>query len=361
MLTPLVCLAAALSLTSPIARAAEPDSPVRLASAAPDYAPTSFAPDATALPRLNSASAVELPDAPGFVGESSSSLADSEPPLRRTFREVAVLAEPTAFSYSPSPSSTRVIGLTDASGTPMTSRERDLACQSGHLHGKPCRASWGPILWEFLESTAIQNVGNIALDTETRNDLLTRPYWSTYAKCVHQFRYKQWRDDDNFMVDYVGHGIQGGIIASSFEQHSPTGRGLVYVNNGNYWRSRLKAMAWVTVYEVQWKIGPASEASIGNSGLNTYFTPRVKGRSTNETGFQDFVDTPIVGFWWNVGEDAVDRFIMPKIWRHTHNKWALSAYSVLTPCKATANILRFKPFYYRDFDLPPVGSAAVRN
>jgi hypothetical protein len=123
----------------------------------------------------------------------------------------------------------------------------------------------------------------------------------------------------------------------------------VYVNNGNYWRSRLKGMAWSAVYEVQWKIGPASEASIGNSGLNTYFTPRVKGRSTNETGFQDFVDTPVIGFAWNVGEDALDRFLMPKIWSRTHNKWVLAAASVMTPAKAAANMLRYKPPYYRDF------------
>jgi hypothetical protein len=237
---------------------------------------------------------------------------------------------------------------------PLSTRQLDLACQSGQLHGKPCRAQWGPILWEFLESTAMENGGNIALDDETRHDLVTRPFFDTWFTCVHQFRYRQWRDDDDFMVDYVGHGMQGAIIASSFEQHDPTGRGLVYANNGNYWRSRLKAMAWITVYEVQWKIGPASEASIGNSGLNTYDTPRVQGRSTNETGFQDFVDTPLVGFWWNVGEDAIDRFLMPRIWRHTHNKWALTAWSILTPNKAAANILRFKPFYYRDFDLPPV-------
>jgi hypothetical protein len=234
-----------------------------------------------------------------------------------------------------------------------------LACQAGTLHGKPCRASWGPILWEFLEATAMENAGNIALDSETRLDLSGNPYISTWFKCVRQFRYDQWRDDDNFNVDYIAHGLQGGIIGATFQQHSPTGRGLVYVNSGNYWRSRLKGMAWIAVYEVQWKIGPAGEASIGNSGLNTYFTPRVKGRSTNETGFQDFVDTPIVGFGWNVGEDAIDRFIMPHIWRHTHNKWALSAYSVITPSKAIANILRFKPFYYRDFDIPPVHSATA--
>jgi hypothetical protein len=222
------------------------------------------------------------------------------------------------------------------------------------LRGKPCRVSWGPILEESFESTAIENAGNIALDDETRHDLVSRPYWATYVKCVHQFRYRQWRDDDDFLVDYVGHGMQGAEVASSFEQHDPKGRGLVYANNGNYWRSRLKAMAWIAVYEVQWKIGPASEASIGNSGLNTYFTPRVKGRSTNETGFQDFVDTPVMGFWWNVAEDAMDRFVMPHIWRRTHNRLILTALAPLTPCKAAANILRYKPFYYRDFPITPL-------
>jgi hypothetical protein len=252
------------------------------------------------------------------------------------------------------------LNLTSASvsgGAPnakMTTDELDAACQSGALRGKPCKVSWLPILWESLESTTIENVGNIALDSDTRNALTSHPYWATYIKCVHQFRYRQWRDDDDFVVDYIGHGMQGAAVASIFEQHDPKGRGLVYVNNGNYWRSRLKAMAWITVYEIQWKIGPAGEASVGSSGLNTYFTPRVKGRSTNETGFQDFLDTPVVGFWWNVAEDAMDRFVMPHIWKRTHNKWILTALFPLTPCKAAANILRYKPFYYRDFPLTPL-------
>ena len=249
-------------------------------------------------------------------------------------------------------------GVTAAAGvgaaTVLTGRERDTACQLGALRGKACRANWWPILWEAFESTAIENTGNIVFDDETRHDVANNPYWATYVKCVHQFRYRQWRDDDDFLVDYVGHGMQGAVVASSFEQHDPTGRGLVYVNNGNYWRSRLKAMAWIAVVEVQWKIGPASEASIGNSGLNTYDTPRVKGRSTNETGFQDFVDTPVVGFWWNVAEDAMDRFVMPHIWRRTHNRLILTALLPLTPCKAAANILRYKPFYYRDFPITPL-------
>ena len=282
-----------------------------------------------------------LPDAPSFVAMQGSAPASYGVALSHPAAKVTVIAGPN--------------------GTPLTQREIDVQCQTGQLHGKACRTHWLPMLWQSFEITALQNLGNIALDSETRHDLVTNPYWSTYVKCVKQFRYDQWRDDDSFGVDYVAHGLQGGIAAFIYEQNDPHGRGLVYVNNGNYWRSRLKGMAWIAVYEVQWKIGPASEASIGNSGLNIYYTPRVKGRSTNETGFQDFVDTPVVGFWWNVGEDAVDRFIMPRVWRHTHNKWVLTAASVMTPSKAVANALRYKPFYYRDFPIPPVhGTEAAR-
>ncbi len=289
---------------------------------------------------------------------------DAVPTSATTLLADALPDAPDANSAAPYPLSMDLVtkdlaasssAVESAAPTPkLTTAERDAGCQSGTLRGKPCRVSWLPILWQTFEATAIENTGNIALDDETRNDLTHHPYWATYIKCVHQFRYRQWRDDDDFMVDYVGHGMQGAIVASVFEQNDPKARSLVYVNNGNYWRSRLKAMAWITVFEVQWKIGPAGEASIGNSGLNTYFTPRVQGRSTNETGFQDFVDTPIVGFGWNVAEDAIDRFVMPHIWKRTHNKLILSVLFPLTPCKAAANILRYKPFYYRDFPLTPL-------
>jgi hypothetical protein len=309
---------------------------ISFAATEPSTSPVSSSPPSSPL------AAVDLPDAPQPNTADQPFATNPHP------------AEPIPAAISVATPHTRSSDINATPSAKLTTPELDAACQSGTLRGKPCKVKWLPILWEAFESTAYENLGNIAFDSETRHDLANNPYWSTYFKCVHQFRYRQWRDDDNFMVDYVGHGLQGGIVASSFEQHDPKGRGLIYVNNGNYWRSRLKAMAWITVYEVQWKIGPASEASIGNSGLNTYFTPRVHGRSTNETGFQDFVDTPIVGFWWNVGEDALDRFLMPHIWSHTHNRLVLSAASLLTPCKGAANLLRYKPMYYRDFPITPL-------
>jgi hypothetical protein len=164
---------------------------------------------------------------------------------------------------------------------------------------------------------------------------------------VEHYRWYQWSDDTTFIVHDVGHPMMGAIVSSIFEQNDPKARALVFENNGNYWRSRLKAMAYSAVYSAQWKVGPVSEASIGNSGRNTYYVAHL-GRTTNETGFQDFVITPVYGFGWNVGEDAIDRYIMPKIHEHVKNRFYLTTLFWMTPCKSAANLLRWKPTYYRD-------------
>jgi hypothetical protein len=281
-----------------------------------------------------------LPDAPGF------GLAASQGDGLTSFEAVGK-SRPAALAVE-----SAAVGETPQGK--MTQREVDGACQSGALWGKPCKLSWLPMLWEMFEETAAENGGNIALDTETRHDLVTNPYWATYIKCVHQYRYRQWSDDTPFIVHDIGHPMQGAMVYSIYEQNDPKSRGLGWVNNGNYWRAHLKAMAVVALFEVQWKIGPASEAAIGNSGLNTYFTPRVVGRSTNETGFQDFVITPVYGLGWNITEDLVDKYVMPHIWKRTHNKLILTALMPLTPCRAAANVFRYKPFYYRDYPLTPL-------
>ena len=64
---------------------------------------------------------------------------------------------------------------------------------------------------------------------------------------------------------------------------------------------------------------PPARPPSATAAYNTYYTPRVIGRTTNETGFQDFVITPVYGLGWNITEDLVDRFVMPHIWKRTHN------------------------------------------
>ena len=220
-------------------------------------------------------------------------------------------------------------------------------CASGALRGKACKVHWLPILGESFEWLTAQHSGNILLDSETRDDLEYLPYWHTYVYDVEHYRWYQWSDDTTFVVHDIGHPMMGGIVSSIFEQNDPKGRALMFENSGNYWRSRLKAMAYSAVYSAQWKVGPVSEASIGDSGYNTYYRPDL-GRTTNETGFQDFVITPVYGFGWNVGEDMIDRYLMPKIHAHVKSKLYLTALFWMTPCKSAANILRWKPTYYRD-------------
>jgi hypothetical protein len=222
-------------------------------------------------------------------------------------------------------------------------------CERGELRGKTCRVRWGPILGESFEFLSLQHIGNIATDKYIREYLVNNPFWSSYIQSVEKYRFNQWSDDTPFIVHNIGHPLMGAITSSIFEQNDPKGRSLVFVNNGNYWRSRTKAMAFSAAYSAQWKIGPLSEASIGNSGLYTYHIIGLR-RTTNETGFQDFIITPVYGMGWNVMEDLTDRFLWPHIHHHVKNRLILTALFWITPAKSGANILRFKPTYYRDTD-----------
>ena len=71
--------------------------------------------------------------------------------------------------------------------------------------------------------------------------------------------------------------------------------------------------------------------------------------------------TPVYGFGWNVGEDAIDRYIMPSIHRHVKNRFYLFALFWMTPCKSAANVLRGKATYYRDTASPPPGAVPGAN
>ena len=236
--------------------------------------------------------------------------------------------------------------------------QRNTDCENGALHGKPCRVSWWRLLSQSFFFLSAQHAGNIALDSDTRDALTHGSFWGDYVFCVEHYRWSRWKDDDPFGVDYIGHPMMGAVTSSMYEQNDPKQRALMYENSQRYWMGRLRAMAYSAAYSAQWKIGPLSEASIGNTGINTYYRPDIH-RFTNETGMQDFFITPIGGLAWNVGEDAIDRFILSRVRHGTRNKWLLLASSLSTPGKSAANVARFRAPYYRDYDLETAG-ASVR-
>jgi hypothetical protein len=239
----------------------------------------------------------------------------------------------------------------------LSEAQRTTACEEGKLHGKPCRVSWSRVLGESFFFLAAQHGGNIAMDHDTRNQLTNGDFWAKYEYCVEHYRWSRWKDDDPFGVDYIGHPMMGAVTSSIYEQNDPKQRALMYENTQRYWMGRLRAMAYTAAYSAQWKIGPASEASIGNTGIN-YYTRARDGVYTNETGMQDFFFTPIGGLAWNVGEDAIDRYILSHVRHGTRNKFLLLASSLSTPGKAAANVSRFRAPYYRDPDLSTTGTAS---
>ena len=227
--------------------------------------------------------------------------------------------------------------------------DRNTACEEHTISGKQCRVSWGRVLPESLFFLAAQHGGNIAMDSDTRLQLTHGDFWAKYEYCVSHFRWSRWKDDDPFGVDYIGHPMMGALTSSIYEQNDPKQRALTYENTRRYWYGRLRAMAYSAAYSAQWKIGPASEASIGNTGISYYVRKR-DGVYTNETGMQDFFVTPIGGLAWNVGEDAIDRFFLAKLRHRTRNRAVLLVSAFSTPGRSAANLTRFRAPYYRDLD-----------
>ena len=84
---------------------------------------------------------------------------------------------------------------------------------------------------------------------------------------------RHWGDTDPFLVNYVGHPMQGSVTGFIWTQNHPVERRLEFSSNPSYWRSRLKAMGWSAIYSTQFELGAVSEASLGNLGSHANRAP----------------------------------------------------------------------------------------
>jgi hypothetical protein len=130
-------------------------------------------------------------------------------------------------------------------------------------------------------------------------------------------------------------------------------------NTWPYWRSRLRATAFTTAYSFAWKLGPFGEAGIGHNG--DHLVPQGGGKPwSNETGWVELVTTPVGGLLWTMAEDSLDRYVVKKIEEKQRRPATLLLLSFLTPSRATANIFRFRPPWYRDGRQVKANSGAIR-
>lgn len=178
-------------------------------------------------------------------------------------------------------------------------------------------------LRQEFEYLMVEHAFRITQDPSLRYQLLHQPFFENYFRSFKGYDLKRWGDGDDFLVNDIGHPMQGAVASWIFIQNSPVANTRVIGKDPQYWTSRLKGMAWAAAFEVQWKIGPLSETSIGNAGGWEYvpgcgIKPRCIDNPnypspTNNTGLTDWIVTPLVGTGWVMIEDTIDKYIVGKV------------------------------------------------
>jgi hypothetical protein len=195
---------------------------------------------------------------------------------------------------------------------------------------------WRPAFEQSLLFLAVQH-GYALTQPKTRRDL-HGPFFKDYVRSVRSLH--GWDDGGRFFTNYVAHPLEGSLLGFVQIQNDPAGARLRFGGPGGYWRSRMKALAWSAAWSTQFEIGPVSQASIGNVGLH--------GKQT----YVDLVMTPTAGLGLLVAEDVLDRYVIERLERRSHNRYVrMFARTALNPTRTAANLLRFKKPWHRDAGL----------
>jgi hypothetical protein len=196
------------------------------------------------------------------------------------------------------------------------------------------KIQWKPMLLQSLEFTVFNHAWRAAWDPGLRYLIAHKPFWHDYGVSLTDYHMDHWSDGDDFVVNDVGHPLEGAVFGRLFLQNDP--KSFVEIGRNNaYWKTRLQSLAWMTLWSTQFEIGPLSETDIGNQGGYYYSigcgtakacltTPPYSagankytglGGVTNNTGWTDFIVTPVLGLGWVVAEDTIDRYIVTPVAR----------------------------------------------
>jgi hypothetical protein len=263
-----------------------------------------------------------------------------------------------------------------------TQRSRGVEPLIGNAAAKAERPNqhfqWGPALFQSFEFLILEHSFRFATDPGFQYNLYHKPFWYDYSASADHFYMNRWGDGDDFLVNYIGHPLQGAVTGNIFLQNDPQGRSARFGRSRVYWESLLKATAWSAVYSAYFEIGPIfSETALGNEGGYTYVPGcglyPCKGEPgkqykppTNNTGWVDFIVTPLVGTGWIILEDAIERELVDRIaqgsqaWKYKWIRFCLS------PGHTLANVLAFHTPWYRypeleEATIGPMKSAFVQT
>lgn len=194
---------------------------------------------------------------------------------------------------------------------------------------------WKSALVDASIVLGVEHGFRLAQDPLVREGL-KGPFFQDYVNSVKSIH--GWSDHDPFLVNYVGHPVQGAVVGFIEINNDPRYRGVEFGASHRYWKSRFRAMAFTAAYSMQMEIGPISEASIGNSQLH----------STN-VGVVDWVITPTLGTAWVVAEDLTDKYLIRRIEHHTQSVPLMAvARTFLNPARGFSNLMGRRAPWHRD-------------
>lgn len=276
----------------------------------------------------------QIPDAPVPAGSEAPAIAefgrDSD-----TFSHSA-FPEFMPSSHAPSVISTRAPGYVGLE-----------QCPDDFSHARSCRVHWHQLFLSTAGFNALQNVGNLYTGYWYRWETTHGKWFDRWINSAAGWRWNVWNDQNPFLDDYIAHPFMGSITNYLWIQNDPKGMTVEQGNTPEYWNSRMRALVFSTAYSFEWKLGPFGEAGIGHNG--DHLVPQNNAKVwTNETGWVELVTTPVGGLVWTLAEDALDKHVVEKFEERPRSPFSLFLISFLTPTKATANIFRFRPPWYRD-------------
>jgi hypothetical protein len=209
-----------------------------------------------------------------------------------------------------------------------------------------------------------------ANDPYLRYLVFHKPFWHDYLASAGNFQMNRWGDGDDFLVNYIGHPLEGSVSGNIFIQNDPQGRAARFGKSSAYWQSRMKALLWAAAYSAYFEIGPVlSEAAIGNEGGYTYIPqcgfyptcPKEPGKSykppTNNTGWVDFTVTPIIGTGWLILEDFLEADVVDKLANGSPDLKFKILRGALAPSRTMSNFLAGRPPWYRPTEAREVVAA----
>jgi hypothetical protein len=198
------------------------------------------------------------------------------------------------------------------------------------------RVNWRGLFRDAGTLLAVEHAFRIATEPGTRKGL-SGPFLKNYWRAVENLH--GWADGDELYVNWVGHPMQGAVAGYIFVQNDiPAYRYSSFGKNRDYWKSRLRSLAFSYAYSVQFEIGLVSEASIGG----------IQSQSPQQ-GFVDHVVTPVFGVGWMIAEDALDKYLVRRLEDHVRNRYAvLLVRGFLNPARSFANVMKFEVPWHRD-------------